>query len=192
MRKTLIQTLIATLALAGLAACSADVGSRGDTLRAVDEGAMTSQLLYLRTDLSPFPMTAADLAASGQDATLAIPVRVEVFDTMAVAWFAPGGEARVNRDGIMAIWDVAQRTPIAGELDNNAEIGVVEPGDAPIFIGDLDVGGLDPSVAIPTEQIGELPTDGVARTILDFYDILSTEQEAAFLARLGALHPGCL
>ena len=184
MRKNLKNGLLVALALVGAAACSADVGDRGDTLRAIDEQAMTSQLLYLLPDVSPFPMNAADLAASGEDTTSAIPIRVEVFDDIAVAWFAPGGAARVNRQGIVALWRVENRTPIAGELENNPETGVVNPGIAPIFVGDQLS-----SEAIVTQTI---PVDEVQQTILDFFDILNTQEEVGALIRLGLYHPGCL
>lgn len=185
MRNHLKNALLVVLALVGAAACSADVGDRGDTLRAIDEQAMTSQLLYLLPDVSPFPMTAVDLDASGEDAATAIPVRVEVFEDLAVAWFAPAGIARVDRQGIVALWRVENRTPIAGELENNAETGVVNPGIAPIFVGDR----LSSADMLETQTI---PLDGVEQTILDFFDILNTQEEVAALIRLGGYHPGCL
>ncbi len=191
MPKTLENALVVMLALSGLTACSADVGERGDTLRAVDEQAMVSQLLYMRLDVSPFPMTAADLEASGEDATLAVPIRVEVFDEIAVAWFAPGGVARVNRSGIIAVWRVENRTPTGGELDNDAEIGLVVPGGVDIFLGDPLTA--NPSIARPeANQTSDLPREVVVRAIIDFFDILNTQDEARIIATIGGYHPGCL
>ena len=63
------EPLVVALALTGLAACSADVGDSTTTLRAVDEDAMIGQLLYMQPDVTPYPMTAAELEASGTDAT---------------------------------------------------------------------------------------------------------------------------
>lgn len=185
MRKTLGNALVIVLALTGLAACSADVGSGSDTLRAVDEAAMTSQLLYMTPEASPFPMTAAELSATGADPSVAIPVRVEIFDDIAAAWFAPGGVARVNRDGLVAVWRVEQRTPTAGELEGSgAEVGVVEPSDVRIY--------LDEPTQWVSEETAEVPHETVRQTILDFFDILIGEEEVATLARLGEYHPGCL
>lgn len=192
MRKTLKNTLVVVLALVGAAACSADVGERSDTLRAIDEQAMTSQLLYMRLDLSPFPMTAADLDASGTDATLAIPVRIEIFDEIAVAWFAPGGAARVNSDGIIAVWTVENRVPIDGEL-NNAEIGVVVPGGAGIFLTNPHLSATTAPARPDTEQVTTaIPIDERVRTIVDFFDVLNSIDHAAIVAQLGGFHPGCL
>jgi len=173
-------------------ACSADVGERTDTLRVVDEQAMISQLLYLQFDLSPFPMTAADLEESG-DATLAVPVRVEIFDDIAVAWFAPAGVAQVDRDGLMAVWRVEHRTPTAGEVDNNAEIGVVAPGDTPLFVieaaNELPTSTNGPT---PDEQLYALPSNLAGEAILNFENLLTTAEEAIAINQTSLYHPGCI
>ncbi len=191
MRKTLNNALV-VLALVGVAACSADVADRTDTLRAVDEDAITSQLLYMQLDRSPFPMTAADLQASGEDVTEAVPVRIEIFDDIAVAWFAPGGVAQVDRDGLMAAWWVENRTPTAGEVDDNAEFGVVTPGDTPIFVVDSAVTTEASTDPTPDENLYALPSNLTAETILDFEDLLTNAEEALAMAAIAGYHPGCL
>ncbi|MBN4049488.1 hypothetical protein JYT86_00350 [bacterium AH-315-N03] len=191
MRKTLKNSLVVVL-LALVGACTADVGERTDTLRAIDEQAMTSQLLFLRPDISPFPMTSLELEESGTDVTLAIPIRVEVFEELAVAWFAPGGVARVTRDGVIAVWEVENYVPLSGELNNNAEVGLVVAGDAPVFLYDPREASSSVPRA-PSEQITGLEASSNLRdTILDFYNILTNDRQATIFAQIGGFHPGCL
>jgi len=189
MRNNLIHPLVIVAAIGGLYACASDVGERTDTLRVVDQNAITGQLLYMQPQASPYPMTAAQLAESGTDVNEAIPVRIEVFDDLAVAWFAPEGVARVNRDGIIAAWDVVERTPTSGELDN-AEVGVVEPGDQDVFVVVADPSGVHVDNPAQAARV-ELPANAIDLAILDFQDLFTLE-ELRVIQELTGHHPGCL
>ena len=80
--------------------CASDIGDHGATLRAVHEGTLTSQVLYMASDVSAIPLTAAELEAQGVDPASATPVRIEVFDDVAVAeidpWLQPGETERLK------------------------------------------------------------------------------------------------
>lgn len=181
-----------TLAL-GLLGCAGDVGESGSLLRAVDEDAMTSQVLYMAPDVSAIPLTLGQLEEQGVDPAVATPVRVEIFDDIAVAWFAPAGEAVISRSSIIALWTVVNRQPIAGELADGAGISVTEPTDGfevPRLVGDEPVSnetqlrdGID---------VQYVTTTPVEQTIIDFMDRVGTPEELWFLGQLGGYHPGCI
>ncbi len=175
-----------TLALAGVlaAACGADVGEHGTRL-VIDEAQVTSDVLYMLPDVSQVPFTAIELEEQGIDASEAIPVRVEVFDSMAVAWFAPDGEARIGGDWIIALWSV-ERVPVSGETAADTP-EVRQPGEA-FEAADVNV-DTRPDYDIQVEQV---PNHAGAVAIVDFLDRLGTPAELDLVEELIAFHPGCL
>ena len=188
--KPIITIITFALGLLGAVGCATDVGERTDTLRAVDESALTTQLLFMQPELSPFPMTAAELDERGTDRAEAVPVAIEVYDTVAVAWFAPDGEPIIGRDTIVALWSVVERAqPAAGTVREDELITVVEPGDVTIFVDLAESNTLEDEVQHPRT---ELPLDAVGRTIIDFWDRLGSPEELAMLSILQDAHPGCL
>jgi hypothetical protein len=177
-----------SVALAGvmLAACGADVGDSGSALRLVNEDAITSQVLYMLPEVSQVPYTALEMEERGLDTQAAIPIRVEVYDEVAVAWFAPGGEALVGRDHIVALWQVLDRTPIVDEVD---------PGSAPSLVGPTPFIEVDFDLAEQPDVDQELttvPTSAAAQAIIDFWDRAGTPDEIWMLGVLANSHPGCI
>lgn len=175
------------LALAGvlMAACSADVADTGGHLRAVDEDAMTSQLLYMVPEASVYPMTEAALIDQGLDVAEAIPVRVEIFDEVAVAWFAPDGVPVISQDAIVALWQVVDRVPVEG---------AVAPDDRPEVVGSTPYIQLDVNIETESAEIAEqtpVGHEGARAAILDFFDRVGTPEEWWMLGVLQGHHPGC-
>ena len=167
-------------------ACTADVGTGAAELTLVDPDVMTSQQLYLATDVSSIPMTQEQLLELGIDEVDTIPVRVEIFDTVAVAWFAPDGEAQIGRDFIVALWPVEGRTPISGETRPGEDPGVTQPNGVIAA----------PGTSIETEASIAEPQltldDGITAVIMDFYDRVGTPEMWLLLQELQGAHPGCL
>lgn len=177
-----------SVALAGvmLAACGADVGGTGSALRLVNEDAITSQVLYMLPDASQVPYTALELEEQGIDIQAAIPVRVEVYDEVAVAWFAPAGEALVGRDHIVALWQVLDRTQIVNEVDPTSAPEVV--GSTPFIDVDFDLEE-QPDV---DQELTTVPGNSAAQAIIDFWDRAGTPDEIWMLGVLSNSHPGCI
>ena len=182
------RTILSTLGvLALLAGCSADVADTGAPLRQVDVDAMTSQTLYVVSD-SALPLTAADLVERGVAQEEAIPVRVEILDTTAVAWYAPAGEPVVSRDTIIALWQVVGRTEIANPTAGTDD----QPTREPSYVVDL-VSDLDYQPDFPGDDFEQVDTTTSAEAaILDFIDRLGSPEEIPMIAELGTYHPGCL
>lgn len=185
-------TVAALVSALGLSACMGDVGDAGSSLRAVDEGAMTSQTLYMVPDVSAIPLTALELEQEGIDVSAATPVRVEIFDDVAVAWFAPAGEAIISRSSIVAMWRVVERQPIAGELEGG------EPGVSsytqPVTTVTLVI---DSTPTTTEEQLADgidtqVTTRPIEQTIIDFLDRVGTPEEMWYVGRLIGYHPGCI
>ena len=179
-----------TLALSGalVAACGADVGEHGTRL-VVDEARVPSEVLYMLPDVSQVPFTAAELAAQGTDVSEAIPVRVELFDGVAVAWFAPDGVARIGGDWIVALWAV-ERVHVSDDVRGGDAPETRAPGvgTATTYEGSGDVRENRQSFDIQlnvTEHPGAL-------AIIDFLDRLGTPAERILLEELITYHPGCL
>lgn len=186
--------LMLAVAAALLAACGADVGEAGARL-VVDEDLMTSEVLYVLPDVSTVPFTARELDGLGIDEAEAIPVRVEIFEDIAVAWFAPDGEARIGRDWIVALWSVERgRVERASSEAPNATpiVGEVEAGEAPTVNPSLSADVEAPAAAgtYDIELRPELQTAAEA-TIIEFWDRLGTPDELQMLEELYAHHPGC-
>ena len=184
-----LRTMLAAMAAVGMmAGCASDVGDESAHLVRVDAGAMMGQQLFMVPELSAVPLTRVELEAQGVDEAEAIPVRVEIFESIAVAWFAPGGEALIGRDMIVALWRVQ---PIAGEVASDAPYDVTEPPalvESVAFVQDSSnaTNEVDPS------QVTATPYDAVADRIIDFFDRAGTPDELAIIEELGGYHPGCL
>lgn len=181
--------LALTVLLGGMvAACGAEVGDVGSSLTMVDMDTMTAQDLYMASDVSLTPLTEAQLAARGLEPSEAIPVRVEIFEEVAVAWFAPNGEAQIGRDSIVALWEVVDRHPISNETEAGTtpdlvhENGVIESSIVLADQTSLDVQQTDLTPLHP----------GAVQVIIDFADRVGTEQAYRLMERLSNSHPGCL
>ncbi len=184
----MVRTTKILVALAALlaSACSADVTSSEGLLAEVDEATVTDQLLYMH-DMSPVPMTVNDLEALGVDPANAIPVRVEIFDTIAVAWFAPEGEAIIDRDYIVALWEVVDRgTPLRDETFSPEQpTPVINPGE--IVVGQYNVQaelGLD-------LEVGQIDQGAAGVAIINWHNKAGTQEELRMMRLLQTHHTGC-
>ncbi|MGE0786961.1 MAG: hypothetical protein AB7S26_14910 [Sandaracinaceae bacterium] len=165
-------------------ACSADVtGSGTELIAAVDEDAVTTQLLYMH-DIAALPLTESDLVDLGIDVADATPVRVEVYDGVAAAFFAPDGVALYGRDNIVALWDVLDRQTIADETHNPGSTPVVNPN-----IGTVGQYNLQDEIGIRPDVVATPDTTGA--TIINWYNRVGGAEELRLLQRLERGHPGC-
>lgn len=182
--------VVAALMALGGWGCAGDVAGSSGLLRAVDEQALTSQVLYMVPDVSALPLTQSQLGELQVDPSMATPVRVEVFDELAVAWFAPAGEAIISRSSIVALWEVVHRTPTAGRVANDPS-----PTDSYVVPSSTPVVTLDPGARATTnETVPSLVrvTSPAEQTIIEFFDRLGTPEEAAFVEIVSGYHPGCI
>lgn len=179
---------LVVLALAGalIAACGADIGEVGTRL-VVDEAQVTSDLLYMLPEVSQVPFTALELEEQGIDRSQAIPIRVEIFESIAVAWFAPEGEARIGRDWIVALWNM-ERVPVSDETYSSGEPEVNVPGTTYV---DADA-ALDRRLGYDIELSQIVGVSAAEATIIEFLDRLGTPDELAAIQELVSAHPGCL
>ncbi len=177
------------LALTGalLFACTTDVGEVGTRL-VVDEARVTSDLLYMLPEVSQVPFTTLELEEQGVDQSQAIPIRIEVFETTAVAWFAPEGEARIGRDWIVALWSV-ERMPISDETYSEGAPEVSVPVSNYV---DADNAALDGRLNYDIGLSRVVGPTAAEATIIEFADRLGTPDELAALEELVTAHPGCL
>ncbi|MCB9592341.1 MAG: hypothetical protein H6719_06385 [Sandaracinaceae bacterium] len=176
--------ILAALAGALMIACGADVGESGTRL-VIDEAQVTSETLYMLPDVSQVPYTLAELNAQGIDPTEAIPVRVEVFENVAVAWFAPDGVARIGGDWIIALWSV-ERVAISDETARGDAPEITTPGT---YYNGADINvEARPSYDI---QLTNVPEHAGAIAIVDFLDRLGTAAELELYEELITHHPGC-
>lgn len=183
--RTMIRNTMLALAGALVVACGADVGEHGTRL-VIDEAQVTSELLYMMPDVSQVPFTARELTAQGIDPAEAIPVRVEVYDNTAVAWFAPDGVARIGRDWIIALWQ-AERVPVSDETWTGDAPETNRPGNGYYEGSDINVEAR-PSYDI---QLNGVPESAGAIAIIDFLDRLGTPAELELYEELIQRHPGC-
>lgn len=192
MRTTMIG--IGALAIGLLAGCASDVGEHGSTLRRVNEREMTSQVLYLVQGLA-VPLTAEEMQEQGEDVALATPVRVEIFDNVAVAWYAPEGEALIGRDNIRALWTVVDRQYISNELAPEPSVPVepsTEPGTTYRTPNvETSIPGVDADLGITYVDVS-LYANPVGVAIIDFVDEMGGAEEAWMMEEVAAGHPGCI
>lgn len=178
-------SLFACFAL--LVGCSADVSDSGSALHEVDVELITTQTLYVVPDML-VPLTAEE--AEGYDD--AIPVRVELLENTAVAWYAPEGEAVVSRETIIALWSVVDRTEINDTLAAGEEPGLVQtPGTSeaaslPSVLPEYEGALVDSDLTVTN------PRSSAEIAILDFLDRLGSPEELPMMRELGGAHPGCI
>lgn len=188
MRISSVLLLALTLLGASLSACGNDVGDSSGLLRRVDADGIQSQQLYFVRDVSAAPLTADQLATLDADlAATAVPIRVELIENIAVAWFAPGGEAVIGRDTLVAAWDVVDLSDAevqSGEL-RPGQIGGISP-NTPAGNVDLDEVTVDYSVG----QTGDLEIPA-ATIIIDFFDRLGSAEDLRIIQMINRAHPGC-
>ncbi|HJL15519.1 MAG TPA: hypothetical protein RMH99_07690 [Sandaracinaceae bacterium LLY-WYZ-13_1] len=180
-----------------LAGCASDVSDSGAPLTRVDRDAMMSQLLYLAPEHAARPLTASELEDRGVDRREAVPVRVEVFEDIAVAWFAPDGEAIIGRDTIVSLWYVVEPEnveTIANEVEGGGGYDVTEPPtvDATDYVLDGPVTTTATTTEIEREQLEVTPYDPTRERIIEFFDRVGTPEELLIVEELGGYHPGCL
>lgn len=176
------------LALAGvlMSSCGAPVGEVGTRL-VVDEVQVTSDVLYMLPEISQVPFTALELTEQEIDPSQAIPIRVEIFESIAVAWFAPDGEARIGRDWIVALWTV-ERIPVSDETYSDGEPTVSVPTSNYIDADAI----LDRRSSYDIELNQVVRPSAAETTILEFLDRLGSPEELAAIQELVSAHPGCL
>ena len=169
-------------AVAMLMGCAADADPTSETLLEVDVERVTGEVLYYAPEISEVPFAATELAEWNLTTADAIPIRIEVFETTAVAWYAPEGEAIIGRDTIMALWSVTHVTPIDGRVEGGSDGNSTDTGVAVVFTGNGDL-GRDFVIVGPTN---------VEKTLIDFADRVGSFDEAQAIEELGAYHPGCI
>lgn len=178
---------IAGLALLGCG--TADPGSSGADLAYVDESSLESRGdLYIDPSISWRPGTLEQL---GTDATRAIPVEVEIFDGVAVAWMRHDGvllDSRTRAD-IVSLYRVYERaTVISDEIvrDEGAPV-VYTPGTG--VVGSLDSryegsqAGAEPNLYVELELV-----------LIDWFDRsrIPGQDDVELWRELEDSHPGCL
>ncbi|MGE0786092.1 MAG: hypothetical protein AB7S26_10415 [Sandaracinaceae bacterium] len=199
-RRARITPVIAAALATLLTACGADIGERGTSL-VVDEGFVTGEVLYVLPDVSQVPFTAREIQALGFDESQAIPVRVEIFEDIAVAWFAPDGNARIGREWIVALWRVQRTTmsrTIADGLVQSGEPSIVAAPSTSNATSNAASNGHDATAAVLAEGVDgydiELRTETQSAaevTVIEFRDRLGTPEELSMLEELYLHHPGC-
>ncbi|GAB4211542.1 MAG: hypothetical protein OHK0013_33370 [Sandaracinaceae bacterium] len=178
-------------AIGGLTGCGSSDGVVTADLEYVDSSIVSRHDLFLDPTLDNRPMTIAQL---GGERASAIPVDIEIFGRVAVAWRRSelGVELPRNADNLVSLWrvhDVADgsglvgATPIAGELERGPDY---QPGDS-----DLPrVDGVDierPGDRVATGEEG-------LYILIDWIDRASipSEEDLELARELAERHPGCL
>lgn len=179
-----LRLIILAVAGALMLACGADVAEHGTRL-VIDEAQVTSEVLYMLPDVSQVPFTALELEEQGVDRSQAIPVRVEVYENTAVAWFAPDGEPRIGADWIIALWTV-ERVPVSDETYSE---GSTETRASGSYYMAPDA--IDTRLGYDIELVSAGPTAAEV-AIIAFLDVLGTPDELAAIEELVTHHPGCL
>jgi hypothetical protein len=114
-------------ALLALAGCASE-GTSSSEVALVPEGALARTDLVLDETVAAHPLLASDARAQG---IRAIPIEVEVFGEVAVAWERYEGAPVIRtREDMVALWRVVDRVPASQ---------VTEPEQPTI----VDVGGVD-------------------------------------------------
>lgn len=192
MKKTTLWAGCLAVLGSGLVGCAgAEPGRTGADLAYVAESTIEARAdLYIDPSSSWRPVTADQL---GVDVTQAIPVTVDVYGGVAVAWIrrdgAEGDAASRRREDIVALYRVLGHvegiTPISDELDRESVGPIYVPGDEP------SAAQIDPSLLSeqPSVDFGELTNFA----LIDWIDLssLPTWREAALWRELQENHPGC-
>lgn len=188
-KMTLWGTAIAGLALLGCSS-SGEPGRSGADLAYVAESTIEDRSdLYIDPSVSWRPVTADQLEGGVESA---IPVEVDIYGGVAVAWIRHDGVDTVERrrEDIVALYRVYDHlegvTPTSDELDR-------EPG-APVYVPGTEAGlaQIDPSIA-QADPIGDLGhlTNFVLIDWLDLSRIPPGIRDAELWRELQENHPGC-
>jgi len=117
-------------ALLALAGCVSE-GTSSSEVALVPEGALARTDLVLDETVAAHPLLASDARAQG---IRAIPIEVEVFGEVAVAWERYDGAPVVRtREDMVALWRVVDRVPASQvtepEQPTIVDVGVVDVGN---------------------------------------------------------------
>jgi hypothetical protein len=113
--------IVVVSALLGLLGCASEpgTGSSATGLTWVRKADFENRVLYYDARISASPLTAEEMG----DTSSAIPVQVTFYEDAAVAWWAPGGEARIGDPAaVVASWPVVENAETASADD-------IRPGD---------------------------------------------------------------
>lgn len=187
-KTTLWGTAIAGLALLGCGT-GGEPGSAGADLAYVEESTLESRTdLFIDPAASWRPVTADQLAGG---ATTAIPVEIDIYGGVAVAWLRGEGSDPAARraEDIVALYRVHDRlegvTPVSDELDRENPGVVYVPGDdSGLAQIDLDLGA-----EAPLGNVGDL----IDYVLIDWTDLsrIVEGREAELWRELRENHPGC-
>lgn len=191
-KSTWFSSAVAGLALLGCSSAG-EPGRTGADLAFVAEGTIEGRAdLFIDPSVSWRPMTLEQL---GIDESRAIPVEVDVYGGVAVAWIRRDEttESLRTRADIVALYRVLDRvehvTPIAGdELDREGE------EDGPLYVpGDDETSSLprlEREDVLQTPGVEHVPFDYV---LIDWTDLsrIPEAHEAELWRELQENHPGC-
>ena len=138
-------------ALLALAGCVSE-GTSSSEVALVPEGALARTDLVLDETVAAHPLLASDTRAQG---IRAIPIEVEVFGEVAVAWERYEGAPVVRtRQDMVALWRVVDRVPASQVTEPEqpavVDLGVVETGNE-LEVGDFLELDLDNRLQLPEE-----------------------------------------
>lgn len=163
------------------------LGGAGVDLAWVDEATIEGRSdLYIDPSISWRPMTLAQL---GGDGISAIPVDVEVFGGVAVAWIRREGvqEAPRTRADIVALFRVVEHaTPASDET--------YREGDGPVYVPPTRFAGTIEAGDDAASRVDlDLPVAG-RYALVEFFDRsrFPPQQDIELWRELNENHPGCL
>lgn len=138
-------------ALLALAGCVSE-GTSSSEVALVPEGALARTDLVLDETVAAHPLLASDARAQG---IRAIPIEVEVFGEVAVAWERYDGAPVVRtRKDMVALWRVVDRVPASQvtepEQPTIVDVGVVDVGNE-LELGDYLELDLENRLQLPEE-----------------------------------------
>jgi hypothetical protein len=138
-------------ALLALAGCVSE-GTSSSEVALVPEGALARTDLVLDETVAAHPLLASDARAQG---IRAIPIEVEVFGEVAVAWERYDGAPVVRtREDMVALWRVVDRVPASQvtepEQPTIVDVGVVDVGNE-LELGDYLELDLENRLQLPEE-----------------------------------------
>ncbi|MBX7196486.1 MAG: hypothetical protein K1X94_30815 [Sandaracinaceae bacterium] len=184
---------LGVMALTGLAGCGSDGIAQQQDLEYVDSSIATRTDLFLDPTLDNRPMTLAQL---GGERASAIPIQVEVFDSVAAAWrrSADGTVLPRNADNLVAVWevyDVRDGNGIQGAqaVDRELEGGIdYQPGDVDL----PTVDGVD--IERPGDRLARENPGENLYVLVDWIDRFSflNDRDYELARELNERHPGCL
>lgn len=173
-------------ALVGLLGCASETGTGESTsgLTWVRKADFENRVLFYDARVSAAPLTAEEIG----DTSGAIPVQVVFYEDRAVAWHAPGGEARIGEhSALVAQWPVFEHAETIAADDIRPGGGSEETESPDLGLG----GGLITHEDAPFQspEIADItPSLPFARLdwLRDYADIVRLFPGDA------PVHPGCL